>query len=702
MNTVDMFTKRVGSFAAQGYPMHPGDPVNSPPFIPANGLRNGMGFGGPGSPMGLAGMSPASSTSAFSSPPPPHMAVPSPQSSAGGKSEPPKRLRYWLVEMIENGQIPGLRWEDEGKTIFRIPWKHAGKNNWKEDDCRIFKAWAEHRGKYKEGVDKFDPATWKTRLRCALNKLPDIKELKERSQLEGTDPFRVYRLLPEPDRSQDFEIYPRSTWGRETYSPIGLQERQLRYSESVYGPPRPAYPEQYQRHGDPAMETMTSHHNPIMVQHPGIMSVANYQRRDDTIAPSSEFSRMRVKDNSHFPGTYERSKMTVIPPPEDDQEYEFQDHSIRPRLSNPHDQPPPEQHNMHGHRHNEVHRTSSDQRQQQHGNRGLPIDTSPALINPVSSPVGSESGQRIEPTPPQEPISFQPPSQMISTPDATPAAYEFDVDVRYRGVTVMTQHVSNHRGCRIHYGSSGLQHIATVAHELPSHVFGPQDLQQIELCEVEPWATFEKQVNLTKHLLKNVQRGLILSFQRDGTIVAKRLCQSRVFYLCPESKSNEPEKLERNNPTKVFDYKNFFYHMRRFAADQCKYDGANKSPSYEIKISFGQTWSMKNPLERNLISLVIIPSAAHFILNKVRERNNALISINNSILTSGPSSDDRLAERVTRDSEEYVDELISTLMRQEDGVGLQLDDVVKRPEDEYKPPGYYQQDVEMEVSAFEL
>jgi len=62
-------------------------------------------------------------------------------------------------------------------------------------------AWAEHRGKYKPG-DKLDAATWKTRLRCALNKLPDIKELKAESNLEGNEPYRVYQLLPEPDKSR--------------------------------------------------------------------------------------------------------------------------------------------------------------------------------------------------------------------------------------------------------------------------------------------------------------------------------------------------------------------------------------------------------------------------------------------------------------------------------------------------------------------
>lgn len=141
MNTIDMNAKRVGSFAPLPYQLHHLEQANSPPFIHHNGLGNRIGFGAPGSPIGMPGMSPAPpSTSSFSSPPPPgHMGAPSPQTSTSGKSDPPKRLRYWLIDMIESGQIPGLRWEDENKTIFRIPWKHAGKNNWKEDDCKIFK-----------------------------------------------------------------------------------------------------------------------------------------------------------------------------------------------------------------------------------------------------------------------------------------------------------------------------------------------------------------------------------------------------------------------------------------------------------------------------------------------------------------------------------------------------------------------------------
>lgn len=53
------------------------------------------------------------------------------------------------------------------------------------------------KGKYKEGVDKPDPPTWKTRLRCALNKSNDFDELVDRSQLDISEPYKVYRIIPE-------------------------------------------------------------------------------------------------------------------------------------------------------------------------------------------------------------------------------------------------------------------------------------------------------------------------------------------------------------------------------------------------------------------------------------------------------------------------------------------------------------------------
>lgn len=59
-----------------------------------------------------------------------------PSAGTGG----PLRLRDWLVAQIESGRYTGLRWEDAGKTLFRIPWKHAAKQGYQaQQDAALFR-----------------------------------------------------------------------------------------------------------------------------------------------------------------------------------------------------------------------------------------------------------------------------------------------------------------------------------------------------------------------------------------------------------------------------------------------------------------------------------------------------------------------------------------------------------------------------------
>ncbi|XP_044521155.1 interferon regulatory factor 9 isoform X2 [Gracilinanus agilis] len=117
---------------------------------------------------------------------------------ASGRVRSTRKLRNWVLEQVESGQFPGVCWDDEDKTMFRIPWKHAGKQDFREEqDAAFFKAWAIFKGKYREG-DQAEPAAWKTRLRCALNKSSEFEEVPERGHMEGPEPYKVYRFLP-PD-----------------------------------------------------------------------------------------------------------------------------------------------------------------------------------------------------------------------------------------------------------------------------------------------------------------------------------------------------------------------------------------------------------------------------------------------------------------------------------------------------------------------
>ncbi|KAM4563668.1 interferon regulatory factor 10 isoform 2-T5 [Odontesthes bonariensis] len=119
-------------------------------------------------------------------------------------------LKEWLIAQIESGKYEGLCWEDDQKTMFRIPWKHAAKKDYNQtEDAALFKAWAVYKGKYREGRDKADPTMWKTRLRCALNKSTDFQEVPERNQLDLSEPYKVYRIHHDDEPARPAE-YPQS------------------------------------------------------------------------------------------------------------------------------------------------------------------------------------------------------------------------------------------------------------------------------------------------------------------------------------------------------------------------------------------------------------------------------------------------------------------------------------------------------------
>ncbi|CAL8367588.1 unnamed protein product [Lota lota] len=114
-------------------------------------------------------------------------------------------LKEWLIAQIDSEQYEGLLWENEEKTMFRIPWKHAAKKDYRQkDDAALFKAWAVYKGKYKEGNDKDNPTMWKTRLRCALNKSTDFQEVPHLNQLDILEPYKVYRI--ESNQRTDFRM----------------------------------------------------------------------------------------------------------------------------------------------------------------------------------------------------------------------------------------------------------------------------------------------------------------------------------------------------------------------------------------------------------------------------------------------------------------------------------------------------------------
>ncbi|KAJ3587387.1 hypothetical protein NHX12_010985 [Muraenolepis orangiensis] len=112
------------------------------------------------------------------------------------------RMRPWLEEQINSCLIPGLKWVNKEKKIFQIPWMHAARHGWDlQKDAPLFMKWAIHTGKYQPGADRPDPKTWKANFRCAVNSLPDMEEVKDKSMKKGTNAYRVYKMLSSSERS---------------------------------------------------------------------------------------------------------------------------------------------------------------------------------------------------------------------------------------------------------------------------------------------------------------------------------------------------------------------------------------------------------------------------------------------------------------------------------------------------------------------
>ncbi|NWX16929.1 IRF1 factor, partial [Aegotheles bennettii] len=100
----------------------------------------------------------------------------------------------------------------QDKMIFQIPWKHAAKHGWDmEKDACLFRSWAIHTGVYKVGEKDPDPKTWKANFRCAMNSLPDIEEVKDKSINKGSSAVRVYRMLPPLTKDQKKERKSKSS-----------------------------------------------------------------------------------------------------------------------------------------------------------------------------------------------------------------------------------------------------------------------------------------------------------------------------------------------------------------------------------------------------------------------------------------------------------------------------------------------------------
>jgi len=88
-------------------------------------------------------------------------------------------LRAWLEQVLNSEKYPGVQWIDQSEGMFFITWTHASRRGWTEaEDAAVFRDWAVHTGRYKEGTDKAEPKIWKANFRCAVNASRDIEQIR--------------------------------------------------------------------------------------------------------------------------------------------------------------------------------------------------------------------------------------------------------------------------------------------------------------------------------------------------------------------------------------------------------------------------------------------------------------------------------------------------------------------------------------------
>ncbi|OCT70859.1 interferon regulatory factor 3 [Xenopus laevis] len=122
----------------------------------------------------------------------------------------------WLISQIGDPAYPGLIWLNEEKTQFRIPWKHASRQDRCDDDVKIFEGWAIVSGAYDPNKDQPNPAVWKRNFRSALHRKAGIKMIAKKS-LESVDPHKVYEIQKE--MSVESEVASEETYPNNSISP---------------------------------------------------------------------------------------------------------------------------------------------------------------------------------------------------------------------------------------------------------------------------------------------------------------------------------------------------------------------------------------------------------------------------------------------------------------------------------------------------
>ncbi|XP_069760302.1 interferon regulatory factor 7 isoform X2 [Narcine bancroftii] len=531
------------------------------------------------------------------------------------------QLRPWLIEQIESGRYQGLCWINEQRNTFRIPWKHASRHDLSEDDYRIFKDWAIVSGKF-TSQDASDPPKWKTNFRCALNSNESFKKLADNSKV-SLDPHKVYCIIDlKPSvaaaGADGLNGLPCKASGAAASDvQCGVVEVDEELESILFVSPET-------KHSQPDFTLLMDPDSQDRVEEVmpdfRLMSLSDAPagHLDDVVVPQSFYSQPTdAPVIGHIPlgaPPLESSRTILTQAVPGDQRWEPE---VVPGVM------------------------------VNFGHEG-PIDVQPAGPGPLLGAEGCLSAldQRWEPEVVpgvmvnfghEGPIDDQPagPGPLLGAEGCLSALVSSDLDVTiyYRGKEVLHTTVTSHVGCRLYFQEED-QRFA--------------DLQPVRFPSTDGLSD-HKQRKFTDRILNSIEGGLLL-WHRTGDVLAQRLGKCQVFWACSENGINhESQKLNRNEPTRIFCLKDFIQDMLSFMERE------GGAPPCETYLCFGQQF-LESSLRKKLILVKVVPKACVLLTEMAHQGGaSSLDSDNVSLLISNSTSLDNLRQLLREIEDMEVD-----------------------------------------------
>ncbi|XP_073410504.1 interferon regulatory factor 7 [Dendrobates tinctorius] len=583
----------------------------------------------------------------------------------------------WLIRQINSNNFAGVRWLDESRTLFRLPWKHLNMSNKDERDYGIFKAWAIHSGKYSQNCE--DPPIWKTNFRCALNQVHcrNVKMFSEHEDKSNDqrDPHKIYKFngehrdMPASNPSGAiFNEVPSNPEEQNFHNVWNEEDFKLRISpDSVLDAPFTS-PEDSDNIAELFCNILLEPTENNIEQVLNLSQEGYLQREplvDQMFRPSiheqwTNSQQMESCINGHEQTAHEEPSIHIPLFGEQRIQYQmcniyqngfpqdvavnqgFQQISAVPQFQHPpvilngffsalHEPQVTQINGYHQERaHDLAYPSASNGCQQATPKVRQSTNSSPHY----SYHTNNEESARSSPVGPVPPLvngsgptsSPQTQATALNLQRSMPPLTSWEVTVYYRGKEVLKQNMSKKK-------SFILRDVSEVQ---------LQDAEAIQFPSTDVLVD-HVQIKATNEICNYVEKGLLLEVNTENfKVYATRMGRSRVYWSlseCVKTKemASQANKLVRDDRTEIFDFSQFWEELKGYRNHE------RSSPDYTIYMTFGE--ELFEPVMKRLVLVKLVPNLCTF-LHQAAQQNGAsslhseLISLQISHGSSFNSIDD--------------------------------------------------------------